>query len=718
MGASLCSRRNRDVLPSSGAAVYGPADYAAAGSASSSGSRSPQSTSTNSSATPQLCANCGKPSSTRCSKCRMEWYCGKDCQSKRWKEHKKECAELARRPPAESVVLNGTNGITNGRHEKPSISRTPLCGDGWQDWLQATLPKAVKELPLQAMLPEAPRVGFVNSTNNCYLSAVLQCLLHTPLLRQHVTRACPHPQDEWLAELAGVFRLVDEARKQGYRVVEPPRRLSQLIAKANDEFMIGRQADAHEAFMLLIARWLKGCVLAGDGSGQDCTKLKYAEQETLEARSMIGQIFGMQAVQTVGCNHCSHRSESTRVEYCVCLPVSIGMTMEELEKCRQESQAQMQWFLRRPMSSFSSSSSESDVRPTSVSELFRGYLESTELPDFKCEKCEKRGSSMWHSFRRLPNVLMIYFNRQQDGHMFGKINRRVSFSEHLDCTPFLSGDSPHRGRKTTSDEDSPVEDADGVRYALFAMTVHHDLRGSTSSGHYFAYVRDRVGNWHQIDDATVREAQWSEVQKQLPCMLFYMADRQLPPLRFNAKKEEKEQKEEERAATTTQPCKEGSVEADGAAAAAVNPSMSEASTTEPPAQLPASPEPPAADPLCPSTEEAAETPEVLETPEATEVQEAPAELVQADAVPEETEGGPCEESAPMKAEQQPAPEEKKKKNKKKGKKEQDHRQEEAEKVCVPVSAEPAAADREDEHCSEMLSDAKAAKDGSEGTPDS
>jgi hypothetical protein len=41
------------------------------------------------------CANCGKDATNRCSKCKSEWYCGKDCQIKRWKMHKQICAQMA-----------------------------------------------------------------------------------------------------------------------------------------------------------------------------------------------------------------------------------------------------------------------------------------------------------------------------------------------------------------------------------------------------------------------------------------------------------------------------------------------------------------------------------------------------------------------------------------------------------------------------------------------
>lgn len=41
------------------------------------------------------CAGCGKPASKRCSKCKSEWYCSKECQVKRWKQHREMCIKLA-----------------------------------------------------------------------------------------------------------------------------------------------------------------------------------------------------------------------------------------------------------------------------------------------------------------------------------------------------------------------------------------------------------------------------------------------------------------------------------------------------------------------------------------------------------------------------------------------------------------------------------------------
>jgi hypothetical protein len=40
------------------------------------------------------CSSCGKPAEKRCSRCKTEWYCGRECQVGAWKAHKPLCDVL------------------------------------------------------------------------------------------------------------------------------------------------------------------------------------------------------------------------------------------------------------------------------------------------------------------------------------------------------------------------------------------------------------------------------------------------------------------------------------------------------------------------------------------------------------------------------------------------------------------------------------------------
>jgi len=44
------------------------------------------------------CAKCGKEATKRCSRCRIEWYCSRECQVQSWKAHKTVCDLVTSHP--------------------------------------------------------------------------------------------------------------------------------------------------------------------------------------------------------------------------------------------------------------------------------------------------------------------------------------------------------------------------------------------------------------------------------------------------------------------------------------------------------------------------------------------------------------------------------------------------------------------------------------------
>lgn len=444
------------------------------------------------------CAVCNKVSTTRCSKCKSEHYCSRACQAEHWKEHKLVCKEAP---------------------------RTPLCGQGFRKWLAARENQWLKKTRLR----EEPLVGFSNWRNNCYLNAVYQCLLHTPFLKESILAACPNPQDVWLAELTGLYKLIEQAKAKSddcNTYVDPPARLGRLIADASSEFIMGRQADAHEAFIVLIERWLAGCLTAGDGSGNDLSKEKPAQKELLEASSLVGHIFGFNLGQVMRCESesCPYESWSHKVEYCLVLHVTLGMTEDELTRCRQDSLAQFQQWRRRPSGG---GSGESSVSSTTLEALMDEYTKQERIDEWRCEKCKHLGGRKRHFVQRRPNILTVYIDRHQDCNLFGKINRRVEFPETFDLGPWLDRDPK---AEDDEEEDASASNGGDPHYSLFAMCVHQDRRGNTAAGHYIAFVKDDSDSWYLIDDERVRRVPWSAVQEEHPHLLFYAISKpQYPP---------------------------------------------------------------------------------------------------------------------------------------------------------------------------------------------
>ena len=69
---------------------------------------------------------------------------------------------------------------------------------------------------------------------------------------------------------------------------------------------------------------------------------------------------------------------------------------------------------------------------------------------------------------------------------FGKLNKRVTFPEELDLSPYMS------------------DSGDGTDlYSLYAVVVHIDMLNASFFGHYICYTRDYYGRWYRIDDCKV-----------------------------------------------------------------------------------------------------------------------------------------------------------------------------------------------------------------------
>lgn len=66
------------------------------------------------------CANCGKPATQRCSKCKNQWYCSRDCQLRQWKGHKALCLVISEQNKKQEAEQK-ENKSNVGNKKKPLI---------------------------------------------------------------------------------------------------------------------------------------------------------------------------------------------------------------------------------------------------------------------------------------------------------------------------------------------------------------------------------------------------------------------------------------------------------------------------------------------------------------------------------------------------------------------------------------------------------------------
>ena len=78
----------------------------------------------------KLCSACGENSVglMKCGNCKCVWYCGKDCQNKHWKEHKKECKPIKKELDERGGKLDVGNELDLGPlPDLPPREECPIC---------------------------------------------------------------------------------------------------------------------------------------------------------------------------------------------------------------------------------------------------------------------------------------------------------------------------------------------------------------------------------------------------------------------------------------------------------------------------------------------------------------------------------------------------------------------------------------------------------------
>ena len=65
------------------------------------------------------CGQCSRPSKTKCSRCKLTYYCGVDCQKKDWSAHKKFCK-------SNSVIKKSTRSANEPEGENVSTNNLIL----------------------------------------------------------------------------------------------------------------------------------------------------------------------------------------------------------------------------------------------------------------------------------------------------------------------------------------------------------------------------------------------------------------------------------------------------------------------------------------------------------------------------------------------------------------------------------------------------------------
>ncbi|KAJ1380981.1 Zinc finger, MYND-type [Sesbania bispinosa] len=401
-----------------------------------------------------LCAVCRNHANKKCSRCKSVRYCSETCQQSHWKsEHKIKCKEfqsnsainLAKTGPTNS----GFKASTAVKRSTSSIALIPECGRG--------ISRPIKQ-PKNALFPYDefvklfnwdkagfPPCGLLNCGNSCFANVVLQCLSFTRpliayLLEKGHRRECSHNDWCFLCE----FEIHVEKARLSSEAFSPMNILSRL-PNIGGTLGYGRQEDAHEFMRFAIDTMQSVCLDEFGG--------EKAVPPNLQETTLIQHIFGGHLQSEVICTECE--KNSNQYENMMDLTVEIHGDAASLEECLDQFTAK-EWLHGENM--------------------------------YKCDGCK----GYVKAWKRLTSG------------KFGKLNKRVTFPETLDLSPYMSD----------------VGDGSDI-YKLYAVVVHIDMLNASFFGHYICYIKDFQGNWYRIDDWKVENVELEEVLSQGAYMLLY-----------------------------------------------------------------------------------------------------------------------------------------------------------------------------------------------------
>ncbi|KAF7127225.1 hypothetical protein RHSIM_Rhsim11G0015700 [Rhododendron simsii] len=335
------------------------------------------------------------------------------------------------------------------------------------DWSDPfTFEEETEPEPLAACDDTKPAMvgaGLANLGNTCFLNAILQCFTHrVPLVQGLKSSDHPSPCDretEGFCVLCALRSLIELSLSSKGRVVSPWRLFDNLNYISSD-FRRFQQEDAHEFLQCLLDR-LESC----------CTYSKTRATCSSEDENLVKWVFGgclISKLQCCNCGHCSDTYEPL---------IDLSLEIENVSN------------LPSALESF-----------TKVEKI-----EDSETM-FTWENCKEEVSlEKQLMLDQAPSVAAFHLKRFKNyGSYVEKIDKHVEFPLELDLLPYI--------------DDSQNNDVE-LKYDLYAIVVHSGF--SSTSGHYYCFIRSGPDSWYRLDDSKVTRVREEYVLSQEAYILFY-----------------------------------------------------------------------------------------------------------------------------------------------------------------------------------------------------
>jgi ubiquitin carboxyl-terminal hydrolase 22/27/51 len=337
--------------------------------------------------------------------------------------------------------------------------------------------------------------GLYNMGQTCFMSVVLQSLIHNPFIR--------------------AFYL-----SIGHRSIDCEREACTSCALDDiiTEFHSTEKAEGYGAVAMLQGSWKGGGNLAG-----------YQQQDAHEYLQFI-----LNSLHTTNLEE-DEKEEKAEDCNCVIHRAFCGLMRSTVvcSKCKNVTAAvdpfmDLSLDLKNPGPK--KKKNEPPVAPQAVnlSECLDRFTSPEVLPasDYRCRECDSQQTATKRlALSRLPPVLPIHlkrFSHSKTSSTSIKLDAKVHFPTILDLQPYVSRPRSKKGSTETNGAKNGADAEKGTSprplYELSSVIVH---KGKMDSGHYVSYAREG-DEWFLFDDSKVVLVEEKEVLAAEAYMLFYI----------------------------------------------------------------------------------------------------------------------------------------------------------------------------------------------------
>jgi ubiquitin carboxyl-terminal hydrolase 22/27/51 len=249
--------------------------------------------------------------------------------------------------------------------------------------------------------------GLYNMGNTCFMSVVIQSLLHNPFIKSwylsegHKSQECERDACTSCA-LEEIFSEFWSSEKmEGYGAV--PMLLSSW--KASDQLAGYQQQDAHE-YMQFILNSLHSTYKPGvpEGEGGDSEEQQHGDCECVIHKTFYGKL-----QSTVTCNEC--KNKTTALDPFMDLSLDLKMQAKKRKKDNKNGTTNGDKNLQNEIVVTSSKGGDGDAESMRLEECLARFTGEEKLAkeDYRCVKCERQRDAVKQlSVRKCPPVLVVH----------------------------------------------------------------------------------------------------------------------------------------------------------------------------------------------------------------------------------------------------------------------------------------------------------------------